>query len=148
MNMIDLPALKEILWHRMRNDLKLLVPWFADNDLLLCPTCCRPLRFDEFSLEHIIPKQALAYDPSDVRVAIPQNERSGMTLLCQSSRIPSFLNAPDFRTFWTFNWRIWWTKRQLGMARPHQRCPQNRFPAPQDSHSEYLSIHICTYGCK
>jgi len=83
MNMIDLPALKEILWHRMRNDLKSLVPWFADNDLLLCPTCCRPLRFDEFSLEHIIPKQALASDPSDVRVAIPQNERSGMTLLCR-----------------------------------------------------------------
>jgi hypothetical protein len=83
MNMIDLPALKEILWHQMRNDLKSLVPWFADNDLLLCPTCCRPLRFDEFSLEHIIPKQALASDPSDARIAIQQNERSGMTLLCR-----------------------------------------------------------------
>lgn len=83
MNMIDRPALKEILWHQMRSDLKSLVPWFADNDLLLCPTCCRPLRFDEFSLEHIIPKQALASDPSDVRAATPQNERSGMTLLCR-----------------------------------------------------------------
>ena len=82
-NEYDRPTpLKEILWHRMRNDLKSLVPWFADNDLLLCPTCCRPLRFDEFSLEHIIPRQALASDPSDVRVAMRQNERSEMTLLC------------------------------------------------------------------
>ncbi|MGA9600860.1 MAG: hypothetical protein WBS22_11535 [Methylocystis sp.] len=83
MNMIDLPALKAILWHEMRDDLKSLVPWFAHNDLLLCPACCRPLPFDEFSLEHIIPRQALACDPLDVRAAIPQNERSGMTLLCR-----------------------------------------------------------------
>lgn len=82
-NMIDLPALNEKLWHRMRSDLKSLVPWFADNELLLCPACCRPLPFDEFSLEHIIPKQALGSDPLDVREAIPRNERSGMTLLCR-----------------------------------------------------------------
>lgn len=83
MSIIDLPALKEILWHRMRDDLKSLVPWFAHNDLLFCPACCRPLPFDEFSLEHIVPRQALACDPPDVRAAIPQNERSGMTLLCR-----------------------------------------------------------------
>jgi hypothetical protein len=34
------------------------------------------------------------------------------------------------------------------MARPHQRWPQNETLAPQDSHSEYFSIQICTYGCK
>lgn len=83
MKMIDIPGLKELLWHRMREDLKSLVPWFADNDLLLCPACCRRLRFDEFSVEHIIPQQALASDPKDVRDAIPQNQRSGMTLLCR-----------------------------------------------------------------
>lgn len=83
MNMIDMPSLKEILWHGMRDDLKALVPWFANNELLLCPACCRPLSFNEFSLEHIVPRQALACDPSDVRAAVPQNERSGMTLLCR-----------------------------------------------------------------
>lgn len=83
MNMIDIPALKEILWHRMRADLISLVPYFSNSELLLCPACCRPLRFDEFSVEHIIPKQALASDPSDVRGFITQNERSGLTLLCR-----------------------------------------------------------------
>ena len=83
MNTIDIPAMKELLWHRLRNDLISLVPYFSDNELLLCPACCRPLRFDEFSVEHIIPKQALASDPSDVRGVITQNERSGLTLLCR-----------------------------------------------------------------
>ncbi|WP_281800916.1 hypothetical protein [Methylocystis echinoides] len=83
MSTIDRPALKEIVWHQMRQDLQSLIPWFANKELLLCPACCRPLTFDDFSLEHIIPKQALACDPPDVRAAIPQNERSGMTLLCR-----------------------------------------------------------------
>jgi hypothetical protein len=83
MKQIDLPSQKEILWHRLREDLKSLVPWFANNDLLLCPTCCRPIKFDEFSVEHIVAKQALACDPVDVRQAISQNERSGLTLLCR-----------------------------------------------------------------
>ncbi|MDH6650189.1 UNVERIFIED_ORG: hypothetical protein M2312_004860 [Rhizobium esperanzae] len=82
MKLIDLPAQKEILWHRMRSDLISLVPWFADNDLLLCPTCCRPIGFGDSSVEHIVPKQALSCDPPEVREAIPQNERSGLTLLC------------------------------------------------------------------
>jgi hypothetical protein len=34
------------------------------------------------------------------------------------------------------------------MARPHQRWPQNETLAPQDSHNEYFSVQICTYGCK
>jgi hypothetical protein len=83
MNMIDKPALKEILWNDMREDLKSLIPWFGNNELLLCPACCRRLPFDDFSVEHIIPRQALACDPEDVRAAIPQNQRSGMTLLCR-----------------------------------------------------------------
>lgn len=81
--MIDLPALKETLWHQMREDLGNLAPWFRDSELLLCPLCCRALRYDEFSLEHIIPQQALADDPPDVRRAVSKNERSGMTLLCR-----------------------------------------------------------------
>ncbi len=83
MNMVDKPDLKQILWHQMRGDLKSLVPWFADRELLLCPTCFRPLPFEDFSLEHIIPKQALKRDPLDVRQAISENERSGITLLCR-----------------------------------------------------------------
>ena len=80
---IDLPGVKEMLWYKMHADLKSLVPWFADYELLLCPTCFRPVKFDEFSLEHIIPKQALADDPKDVREAVTRNQRSGLTLLCR-----------------------------------------------------------------
>lgn len=82
MGNIDLPGLKQALWYKLRDDLKSLVPWFAANDLLLCPTCCRAIAFDEFSLEHIIPKQALAHDPDAARDAVPINRRSGVTLLC------------------------------------------------------------------
>ena len=84
---IDLPGLKERLWHTMRDDLVSLVPAFADNNLLLCPTCCRALKYEEFSLEHIIPQQALAEDPVLARAAVPKNERSGMTLLCSRSLV-------------------------------------------------------------
>ena len=83
MSSIDIPAQKQILWHRMRADLISLVPWFEGNDLLLCPTCCRAIGFDEFSVEHIVPKQALASDPVSVREAVPRNDRSGLTLLCR-----------------------------------------------------------------
>lgn len=87
MKHIDLPAQKELLWHRLREDLKSLVPWFTDTEMLLCPTCCRPISYDEFSVEHIVPKQALACDPADVRQAVSQNERSGLTLLCRKPLI-------------------------------------------------------------
>ncbi|WP_156134154.1 hypothetical protein [Ensifer sp. ZNC0028] len=87
MKHIDLPAQKELLWHRLREDLKSLVPWFADSDLLLCPACCRAIKYDEFSIEHIVPKQAVACDPADARQAVSQNERSGLTLLCRKPLI-------------------------------------------------------------
>ncbi len=83
MSDIDIPSIKQMLWHRMRSDLVGLIPYFSDNDLLLCPTCFRRLGFEDFSVEHIIPKQALACDPADARLAVPQNERSGLTLLCR-----------------------------------------------------------------
>lgn len=85
MSMVDLPGLKHVLWHKMRDDLKSSVPWFNDNDLLLCPCCCRPLQFEDFSVEHIIPQQAVAGDPLEVRATIPQNARSGITLLCRKA---------------------------------------------------------------
>lgn len=87
MSEIDLPGLKDRLWYEMRDDLVSLVPWFADNNLLLCPTCCRALRYEEFSLEHIIPQQAVADDPDLARAAVPKNERSGITLLCRRSLV-------------------------------------------------------------
>jgi hypothetical protein len=83
MSMIDLPAEKEKLWHSAKADLQSLVPWFRNSDLLLCPACCRPVTYDEMSIEHVLPKQALKKDPVDARTAITQNERSGLTLLCR-----------------------------------------------------------------
>jgi hypothetical protein len=79
---IDLPGEKEKIWQRMRDDLKSLVPWFVDYDLLLCPTCLRRIPFEEFSLEHIIPQQALGGDHKTAQEAVTRNQRSGLTLLC------------------------------------------------------------------
>jgi hypothetical protein len=82
-NHIDLAGLKHLLWHDMRADLSSFAPYFASNELLLCPVCLRPLRFQDFSIEHIVPQQALADDPAEARAVIPTNKRSGVTLLCQ-----------------------------------------------------------------
>jgi hypothetical protein len=84
---IDLAGAKHLLWHKMRDDLSSFVPYFSQNKLLLCPVCLRPLRFEDFTLEHIIPLQALADDPAAARAVIPANQRSGMTLLCQKQLI-------------------------------------------------------------
>src|SRR5262249_29852829 len=84
---IDLAGAKHILWHKMRGDLSSLVPYFSQNELLLCPGCLRALRFEDFTLEHIIPQQALADDPAAARAVIPANQRSGVTLLCQKQLI-------------------------------------------------------------
>jgi len=61
----------------MRDDLSSFVPYFSQNELLLCPVCLRRLRFEDFTLEHIIPLQALADDPAAARTVIPANQRSG-----------------------------------------------------------------------
>ena len=84
---IDLPGEKEKIWHRMRDDLKSLVPWFADYDLVVCPTCLRRITFEEFSLEHIIPQQALDDDHKTAREAVQRNQRAGLTLLCSKRLI-------------------------------------------------------------
>ena len=49
----------------------------------MCPACGRFLPFDDFSLEHIIPQQAVAQDPAIVRQEVTKNVRSGLTLLCR-----------------------------------------------------------------
>lgn len=62
--------------------MKSLAPWFADCDLLLCPTCLRRIPFEEFSLEHIIPQQALGGDHKTAQEAVTRNQRSCLTLQC------------------------------------------------------------------
>jgi hypothetical protein len=78
---IDLPGVKEVLWQQMYADLRSFIPHFPDNEIM-CPACFRHMKFEELSLEHIIPRQAVDCDPIEVREAITRNQRSGLTLLC------------------------------------------------------------------
>lgn len=78
------PALKDRLWHKLRQDLHTVLPSLTSDDRLICCCCGRLLPFQAFSLEHIIPQQALADDPPSVRATIPSLERSGYTLLCNT----------------------------------------------------------------
>jgi hypothetical protein len=66
---VDLPNVKQTLWHQAHADLSLFIPGFS-HEFLLCPTCFRQMRFDELSIEHIIPRQAVDRDPKDVREAM------------------------------------------------------------------------------
>ena len=51
-------------------------------------SCVFPsMRFDELSIEHIIPRQAVDRDPKDVREAITRNQRSNYALLCNKPLI-------------------------------------------------------------
>jgi hypothetical protein len=78
-------SLKERLWHKLRHDLQSYIPQIQHNDLLMCCTCGRFLPHDDFNLEHIIPQQALADDPPEIK-ANPEttaNTRSGNILLCR-----------------------------------------------------------------
>ena len=80
---IDTPGIKDVLWHKMRADLTSYVPEAEASRLLMCPACGRFLPADDFSLEHIIPQQALAEDPTIVQQEVFKNIRSGLTLLCR-----------------------------------------------------------------
>jgi hypothetical protein len=83
------PSIKERLWHKMRLDLAKYVPEVAGNRLLMCCACGRFLQQEAFSLEHLIPRQALKADPESVRSnpATPANVRSGNLLLCTAPLI-------------------------------------------------------------
>jgi len=83
-NDLDIPGLKEILWHKMRNDLMCYIPEVANTDLLMCPTG-RFLPFEQFDIEHVIPQQSLNDDPPEVRAVLPRNERSVTILICKKS---------------------------------------------------------------
>ena len=83
MSDVMLSSQKERLWHTMRADLIRYIPEIENTDLLMCCTCGRFLPINDFSVEHIIPRQSLAQDPEAVRLQIPANERSGLTLLCK-----------------------------------------------------------------
>jgi hypothetical protein len=77
-------SIKEKLWHSMREDFLLYAPQLNDSNVLMCCACGRILPQQAFSLEHIIPQQALAHDPEEVKAnpAMPLNARAGNTLLC------------------------------------------------------------------
>jgi hypothetical protein len=85
---MDLPvdmmevSLKERLWHTMREDLASYAPELKANKLLMCCGCGRLLPQEDFSLEHIIPRQALSDQPAEVRARLTANQRSGNILLC------------------------------------------------------------------
>jgi hypothetical protein len=120
MSEIDLPDTKRLLWTEMRADLVKYVPWFADNELLLCPICCRALKFEQFSLEHVIPQQAVNSDPLEVRQAISKGQRSGLTLLCKETIIVDGKSFPNGCNGWKgrhFDKKIGETLRLGGMPR-------------------------------
>ena len=79
-----IPGLKDRLWHHMRADLARYLPQGMPADLLMCPTCARWLPYEKFSIEHIIPKQALADDPPEIRAKLHVNQRSPLILLCST----------------------------------------------------------------
>ncbi len=76
-------GLKDRLWHELRTDLAKIAPNLASEDRLICCLCGRLLPIEAFSLEHIIPQQALADDPPFVK-QVPALCRSGHTLLCNA----------------------------------------------------------------
>jgi hypothetical protein len=86
MTEVNLPNVKELLWQQMDADLRSFIPHFPNNEIM-CPACLRHVKFGELSLEHIIPQQAVALDPVEVREAITRNQRSGLTLLCKKPLI-------------------------------------------------------------
>lgn len=77
-------SIKENLWHKLRQDLQSYIPQTNGSNLLMCCTCGRFLPYKDFNLEHIIPQQALADDPSEIK-SNPEttaNMRSKNILLC------------------------------------------------------------------
>jgi len=80
---IDEASLKQTLWQSALADLGRYMPEVEHSKVLMCPTCGRFLPFDDFSLEHVIPKQALAHDPPEAKASLTVNQRSGNILLCR-----------------------------------------------------------------
>ena len=81
---IFLPSVKRTLWEEARRDFVAIAPEFATSDLLPCCACARLLPQEKFSLEHILPQQALAEDPPEIRSdpRLSMNQRTRLMLLC------------------------------------------------------------------
>jgi hypothetical protein len=86
-NEVDLPSTKETLWHSLRADLSQYVPQLRDRHVLMCCCCGRFLPFEDFNLEHIVPKQALAEDDDEVKKHLSINQRSVIILLCNKGLV-------------------------------------------------------------
>ncbi len=82
---IDIPAQKETLWHKLRADLAQYAPEICHNNLLMCCCCGRFLSFDDFTIEHIVPQQALKDDPKEAKERLSTADRSQLTLLCNKN---------------------------------------------------------------
>lgn len=80
------PSTKDTLWHTMRADFERLYPETRTNDLLMCCVCGRLLPFEDFTIEHIIPRQMLQDDPQQVKdnPKTTKSIRGGLTLLCNA----------------------------------------------------------------
>lgn len=80
---VDLPPTEAKIFHTMWSELVRLGR-LPHQYGVICPLCLFPKAHDEFTLEHIIPKRALAHDPMNLRTIYPLNNRSGLTLLCKN----------------------------------------------------------------
>jgi hypothetical protein len=78
-------SIREKLWHRQRESLQQFLPPDFVGDVLMCPTCGRFLKQSEFSLDHLIPQQAIKKDPAAVRQRLSKNVRAGNILLCSKA---------------------------------------------------------------
>ena len=95
-------SIQQKLWHEMRTDLARYSPEVAANDRLMCCCCFRPLKQDDFDLEHIIPESALADDPPEVKTLFTVNERSKNVLLCKK---PLTVKGRSFHSKGCNNWK-------------------------------------------
>lgn len=80
---VDLASKADVLWHEMRADLEAIIGGPIGSDRLRCCVCGRLLPRSDFSLEHVVPRQALQDDPAFARAALSASTRSGHLLLCR-----------------------------------------------------------------
>lgn len=86
MSDISKASIREVLWHKMHQDLARFAPQILENQLLMCPTCGRFLPPNSFDLEHLVPQQALKQDPIAVKKnpLTSVNIRAKNLLLCKA----------------------------------------------------------------
>jgi hypothetical protein len=100
---IDLPSSKQVLWETMRQDFVALAPEHASSGLLPCCICGRLLPQEHFSIEHILPQQALMEDPPEIKSdpLLTMNRRTRLTLLCKRPlKLKSDIVSPNGCNGW------------------------------------------------